>query len=342
MKDENETRFLNSGKKGKISNIKSARLKILTLTTVVMLAAAGCSLAKPTVADKDILAFAMQQEHKIADEGDGIKGSGKDAETGNPKGEQGDSTKDGNSGKSTEPGLPGDATIPSVTPSALGTEPTATPEPPAGAGDGKTGNPYEHVSEDVAAFLSTLPVAQEGRWLTGDGGIDTYFYMQVDERWADQYYGGTDTIAKYACGPTSMSIIISSLTDIRIDPVQMSAWAKNNGYWFEKSGSLHSLIPNAAEQFGLKSEGIENTSQAAVKVKKALKDGKLVVALMGKGQFTQGGHFIVLRGLTEDGKVMVADPASEERTEQIWELSTIVGEAKTWAAAGGPFWVISR
>ena len=139
-----------------------------------------------------------------------------------------------------------------------------------------------------------------------------------------------------------MSIVISSLTDIRIDPVQMSTWAKNNGYWFDKSGSLHSLIPDAAKAFGLQAEGVENTAQASAKLKKALEDGKFVVALMGKGQFTQSGHFIVLRGLTEDGKVLVADPASQDRTDKTWELSTIIEEAKTWAAANGPFWIISK
>ena len=73
----------------------------------------------------------------------------------------------------------------------------------------------------------------------------------------------------------------------------------------------------------------------------ALQDGKLVIALMSKGHFTNGGHFIVLRGITEDGKILVADPASVKRSNQEWELGIVVNEARRGAAAGGPFWVFS-
>ena len=62
---------------------------------------------------------------------------------------------------------------------------------------------------------------------------------------------------------------------------------------------------------------------------------------MGKGQFTRSGHFIVLRGITSEGKILVADPASKERTNQEWDVNTIVKEAKAWANANGPFWIIS-
>lgn len=195
---------------------------------------------------------------------------------------------------------------------------------------------------DAEEYIATLQTAQAGTLLQSAGAVDVVFYLQIDSRWADLYYGGTDTFKKYACGPTSMSIVVSSLTDIKIDPVQMAAWAYQNNYWYPESGSLHSLIPDAAAAFGLQSEGVENVPGAGDKIIQALKSGKLVVALMGKGQFTQSGHFIVLRGVTEDGKILVADPASEDRTNQSWNIETITGEAKAWAAANGPFWIISK
>ncbi|MEG0598433.1 MAG: papain-like cysteine protease family protein, partial [Oscillospiraceae bacterium] len=74
---------------------------------------------------------------------------------------------------------------------------------------------------------------------------------------------------------------------------------------------------------------------------KALSDGKLVVAIMSKGHFTNGGHFIVLRGMTSSGKILVADPASKSRSEQEWALSIIVSEASRAGAVGGPFWAFS-
>lgn len=74
----------------------------------------------------------------------------------------------------------------------------------------------------------------------------------------------------------------------------------------------------------------------------ALAEGKLVVAIMSKGHFTKSGHFIVLRGINADGKVLVADPASLKRSNQEWDLSLILEEARKRVGAGGPFWAISN
>jgi hypothetical protein len=38
----------------------------------------------------------------------------------------------------------------------------------------------------------------------------------------------------------------------------------------------------------------------------------------------------------------VADPASKKRSEQEWDLSIILGEARSGASAGGPFWIIEK
>ena len=74
----------------------------------------------------------------------------------------------------------------------------------------------------------------------------------------------------------------------------------------------------------------------------ALSTGQLLVALMGPGHFTNGGHFIVLRGLTLDGRVLVADPASVKRSNKEWDLRIVTGEAsRKVGSAGGPFWVLS-
>ena len=70
--------------------------------------------------------------------------------------------------------------------------------------------------------------------------------------------------------------------------------------------------------------------------------GKLVVAIMSKGHFTSSGHFIVLRGITKEGKVLVADPASLKRSNQEWDISIILNEAGKRVGAGGPFWAISE
>lgn len=169
-----------------------------------------------------------------------------------------------------------------------------------------------------------------------DGATEVIYFNQLDERYASQPYG-TDNIGGYGCGPTAMSIVVSSLTDGIVDPVEMAQWAYENGYWCSKSGSYHSLIPGAAKAWGLTVEGC--TASEPQRIVDALSEGKLVVALMTKGHFTSSGHFIVLRGV-QDEQILVADPASYNRSQKSWDLSIILNEASKSAAAGGPFWII--
>ena len=169
-----------------------------------------------------------------------------------------------------------------------------------------------------------------------DGATEVIYFNQLDDRYANQPYG-TDNISGYGCGPTAMAIVVSSLTDDLMDPVEMAQWAYEHGYWCSKSGSYHSLIPGAAKAWDRPVEGC--TPSEPQRIVDALSQGKLVVALMTKGHFTSGGHFIVLRGVQDD-KILVADPSSYARSQKAWDLSIILNEASRRAGAGGPFWII--
>lgn len=197
------------------------------------------------------------------------------------------------------------------------------------------------LSDGVYQGLSSTEFSVMGLSYDGvvfsDGATQVVYYNQLDERWKDSPYG-TDTIGGYACGPTAMSIVVSSLTSDTVDPPHMAQWAYENGYWCSGSGSYHTLIPGAAEAWGLTVEGC--TAAEPQRIVDALTNGKLVVALMAKGHFTKSGHFIVLRGCTADGNILVADPSSYSRSEKEWDLSIILNESSRNAGAGGPFWII--
>lgn len=169
-----------------------------------------------------------------------------------------------------------------------------------------------------------------------DGVTEVVYFNQLDQRYANQPYG-TDNIGGYGCGPTAMSIVISSLTDDIVDPVEMVRWAYEHGGWCKGQGSYHTLIPNAAQAWGLPVEGC--TAKEPQRILDALSQGRLVVAIMGKGHFTSSGHFIVLRGV-KDGLILAADPASTSRSQKLWDLSIILNEAGKRAGAGWPFWLI--
>lgn len=188
-----------------------------------------------------------------------------------------------------------------------------------------------------ADYVSGSGQSYEGVVFT-DGGMEVMYYNQLDERWADVMYGTSSTIGQGGCGPTSMAIVTSTLTGEAHDPVELAQWSVANGHRCEGNGSYHSLIPAAASAYGLSCE----KNLDAQGIVDALSSGRLVVVIMSKGHFTKGGHFIVLRGVTSEGKILVADPASYSRSEQEWDLSTIMNESNKAAGSGGPYWAIGR
>jgi hypothetical protein len=169
-----------------------------------------------------------------------------------------------------------------------------------------------------------------------EGSREVVYYNQTDERWGGRMYGTMHTVAVGGCGPTALAMVVSSLTGTMTDPGEMARWAFDNGYCCDGNGSYHSLIPGGGEAFGLTVTGDVADAQQLVD---ALAGDKLAVVIMGPGHFTDGGHFIVLRGVMEDGKVLVADPVSVNKSERAWDLELILREAKHTAAAGGPVWI---
>lgn len=172
-----------------------------------------------------------------------------------------------------------------------------------------------------------------------DAETPVVYYNQTDARWGNEMYGKSGTIGAAGCGPTALAIAVASLTDQQVTPYDVAQWSVENGYRCEGNGSYHSLIPGGGTNYGLTVTGIGSDGKKLVE---ALQNGKLVIAIMSKGHFTSSGHFIVLRGVTEDGNILVADPASVKRSNQEWALGIITNEASRRAGSGGPFWVLSN
>ena len=185
--------------------------------------------------------------------------------------------------------------------------------------------------------VTQLLTVDDQNILTG-GVFDVVYYNQGDPLWGDLKYG-SDKISSHGCGPTAMAMVVDSMCDTPTDPYTMAQWAVSNGYWARRSGSYHSIVIGTATGFGLAAESFP--SRDAVTLQDALLSGKLLVALMGPGHFTQSGHFIVLRGVTLSGEILVADPSSLDRSLTAWDAQLIFDELSRNTAEGGPLWVIS-
>ncbi len=173
--------------------------------------------------------------------------------------------------------------------------------------------------------------------VSGNGGVSVVYYAQGDSRWGNYNFGG-NTIAKAGCGPTSMAICISTLKGSSTTPKETCTWASKAGYYVKGSGWSHSVVSALAKKYGLKCTAIGKDKK---KLQQALKKKKLVVAIMAQGHFTNGGHYIVLRGMTKDGQILVADCGNKERNHA-WDFDIVYNEARSSASAGGPFWVIEK
>lgn len=191
-----------------------------------------------------------------------------------------------------------------------------------------------------ADFTVTALAARDGReYLTG-GAREVVYYNQTAEAWADEPYG-SDNIGRYGCGPTAMAMAVSTLTDNSIDPAQMAQHCVDEGYWAKKNGSYWSIVPGVAEDYGLSCTSLPLEEAEEEDISLRLATGQLLVVMMGPGHFTDGGHFILLRGVTLEGGILVADPASPERSLTVWDLELILSELSSGRSSGGPLWVLS-
>ena len=93
----------------------------------------------------------------------------------------------------------------------------------------------ENYAQNLSVFLGDgmmqglLPAESAGLVSLGDirfsdGATQVVYYNQLDKRYASKPYG-TDDIGTYGCGPTCMAMVVSSLTNETVDPIEMARWA---------------------------------------------------------------------------------------------------------------------
>lgn len=213
------------------------------------------------------------------------------------------------------------------------------PEPVLDEGQ-ELGDPTEVLPIPESALQVTQLLEREGQdYLTG-GSWEIRYYNQRAPEWAELPYG-RDHIGGYGCGPTAMAMAVSTMTGQVVDPAQMAQWCVEKRHWASRQGSYLTIVQGVAEDYGLPCESVDVDTLEPDTLIQRLASGDLAVALMTKGHFSKSGHFILLRGVTLDGKVLVADPASEERSLVAWDLELILDELSPSRHNGAPLWLLS-
>lgn len=162
-------------------------------------------------------------------------------------------------------------------------------------------------------YCNMDPAKAEYAYEQLEGGLAIPHYRQTDSRWADDPmwdvdHGQWTTIGDYGCASAAFAMVASYLLDQKIYPDAVS----------EKIGADKEGGMNAWQgDFGTTSDlyGIARPTHADSwdAVEDAVENNKPVIANYISGSlFTTTGHFIVIRGKTEDGKFLVNDPSDNE------------------------------
>lgn len=128
------------------------------------------------------------------------------------------------------------------------------------------------------------------------------------EEYGDVLYG-SGTIKTNGCSVCCMAVAATYLTGHQYYPDELAGWfgakAENNVDRIRYMASALKLPMTEAENYNF--------------VKEALWEGKIVIQLMnGKSLFTNSQHFVLLKGINEEGKIMVYDPSVTNR--ESWRL----------------------
>ncbi len=166
-------------------------------------------------------------------------------------------------------------------------------------------------------------------------------YLQTDPRWKNKPYrvkGESATIGSSGCGPAAAAMLIETLTGKTFTPVDACAWSVAHGYKALKAGTYYAYFAPQFAAHGIKCWQLNwvnayhnPKAKSFDEVVEYLKQGYYAIALMKKGTWTTGGHFVVL--WWADNKVRINDPASTRDNRLNGSLATFRNEAAY-------FWIV--
>lgn len=146
-------------------------------------------------------------------------------------------------------------------------------------------------------------------------------FLQWDERWGYEQYGD-DFMAVNGCGPTCLSMVICGLggtTDM--NPYEVARLADYEGYYVNGSGSSWDMMENFASELGL---DVHTVAFNEADIVETLQSGQPIICVVGPGDFTNDGHFIVLKDVDKKGRVIINDPNSKKNSRKKWKLEDIM------------------
>ena len=149
-------------------------------------------------------------------------------------------------------------------------------------------------------------------------------FLQFDSRWGYYPYGIT-VMGDSGCGPTCLSMAVFYLTrDATVTPNVVGQYSMDNGYYVTDVGTAWALLEDYPAIHGLSSTTLSVNEEA---MKQKLEEGNVLICSMRPGNFTAGGHFVVVYGVDEEG-YKVNDPKCVYRSKKSWSYEELAGDIK--------------
>lgn len=167
-------------------------------------------------------------------------------------------------------------------------------------------------------------------------------YKQYDARWAGNDYsakGEKKTIKSSGCGVTCAAMVIATLKNNGITPADTARYSLKHGYKALNQGTYYTYFVSQFKEYGIKCMMLNNDScyhnskhSAHKRALKALEKGNMVIAVMGAGLWTSGGHYVLAYGVSNN-KVYINDCASASQDRH---CNTV----KRWQNEVKHYWII--
>lgn len=150
-------------------------------------------------------------------------------------------------------------------------------------------------------------------------------FLQWDPRWGYTSYGDNSVVGLSGCGPTALSMVLYYLTgNEALTPDVIAEYSMREGYYISGTGTAWLLLEDVPPLYGI---SVDQPEKNELVMKQALDRGELIICSMSPGDFTIGGHFVVVYGYTDEG-FLLNDPNCVARSHQAWSYSEIGGQIK--------------
>jgi hypothetical protein len=162
-----------------------------------------------------------------------------------------------------------------------------------------------------------------------DGEAAMKLFNQCDPSWGEIRTPLGIRACEVSCGPTSVAMAVNALTGKPVNPGEVIQFTNNNRMWLagDRGTSFDGVI-KLGKNFGINGRQLQNFKDINAYKEVLQSGGMILVAGSGPVPFVTApeAHFVLIRGMTTDGKFLVADPypKTPDTNTKSWDANQII------------------